>query len=353
MVDAALKIFIPTALAFFVGIGITPSLMRLFFKYRLWKRNARDDENINPDRMSATFQSLHNTDDELRTPRVGGSIIWISVVATAALVWIVSKISPGDVAHRMNFVSRNQTLIPLFAFVMASLVGLYDDFLGIFVKSGRFVNGFTRTHMFAIVALFGLIGSWWFYSKLGVSSVHIPFDGALHLGLWFIPFFIFIALCTFSSGVIDGIDGLAGGVMATIYSSYALISFFQHQIDIAVLCAVVAGAILAFLWFNIPPARFYMGETGMLGLTTLLTVIAFMTDTVLLLPIIAFPLAVTSASSALQIFSKKYFGKKIFKVAPIHHHFEALGWSREKITMRYWVICVIFAIFGVIAALIS
>ncbi|MBY0328568.1 phospho-N-acetylmuramoyl-pentapeptide-transferase, partial [Patescibacteria group bacterium] len=176
----------------------------------------------------------------------------------------------------------------------------------------------------------------------------------LYLGMFFIPFFVFIMIAVFSGGVIDGLDGLAGGVLAIIFASYAIIAFGQNQIDIAALCGVISGGILAFLWFNIPPARFYMGETGMMGLLVVLTVIAFLTDTVLLLPLIALPLAVSSASSLLQIVSYKYFGKRrIFKIAPLHHHFRAIGWSREKVVMRYWVVSIICALVGVTIALIS
>jgi len=171
------------------------------------------------------------------------------------------------------------------------------------------------------------------------------------MGWMFVPFFVVVVLGTFSSGVIDGIDGLSGGVLAIIYSAFAMIAYFTGLYDIAALCGVIAGGTLAFLWFNIPPARFYMGETGMLGLTITLAIVAFLTDSVLLLPVIAFPLVATSLSSAIQLVSKKFFGgKKVFKIAPLHHHFEALGWSREKITMRYWVLTVFCAFVGLMIA---
>ncbi|MBX4216147.1 phospho-N-acetylmuramoyl-pentapeptide-transferase, partial [Candidatus Parcubacteria bacterium] len=168
-----------------------------------------------------------------------------------------------------------------------------------------------------------------------------------------IPVFIATMLALFSGGVIDGIDGLSGGTMAAIWSAYAGIAFFHNQIDIAAFCAVVAGAILAFLWFNIPPARFYMTETGMLGLTTALAVVAFLTDSVVVLPIIAFPLFVASGSVIIQVISKKLRGKKVFLVAPVHHHFEALGWPSYKVTMRFWVISVVFALLGMIITFIG
>ena len=160
-------------------------------------------------------------------------------------------------------------------------------------------------------------------------------------------------LATFSGSVIDGLDGLAGGVMATAFAAYAGIAFFQEQIDLAAFSAVIAGAIAAFLWFNIPPARFYMGETGILGLTTTLTVVAFLTDAVLVLPLIALPLVLDSASVIIQLFSKKFFGRKIFLVAPLHHHFEAIGWPHYKVTMRAWVLSAVSAIIGMVIALLG
>jgi phospho-N-acetylmuramoyl-pentapeptide-transferase len=154
--------------------------------------------------------------------------------------------------------------------------------------------------------------------------------------------------------VIDGIDGLSGGVMTTIFTSYAVIAFVNNQIDISALCAVIAGGTLAFLWFNIPPARFYIGETGMLALTVTLSVISFLTNSVLVLPIIALPLVLTSLSVIIQTTSYKYFNKhRVFKVAPLHHHFEAIGWSKEKVVMRYWIFSVVFAIVGAIIVLVG
>jgi phospho-N-acetylmuramoyl-pentapeptide-transferase len=161
-------------------------------------------------------------------------------------------------------------------------------------------------------------------------------------------------LSLWSSSVIDGIDGLSGGVLASIFMAYTLIAYFNNQVDIATFCAVITGGILAFLWFNIPPARFYMGETGMIGLTVTLSVIAFMTNTVLLLPIIAFPLFATSLSVVIQMTSRKLrHGKKVFLFAPLHHHLEALGWPKYKVTMRYWIVSIIAAVIGVIISLIS
>jgi phospho-N-acetylmuramoyl-pentapeptide-transferase len=185
-------------------------------------------------------------------------------------------------------------------------------------------------------------------------AIALPFLGSLYLGWLIIPLFILIMIALFSSGVIDGLDGLSGGVMAILFASYTVIAFFQGQFDLAAFCGAVTGGLLAFLWFNIPPARFYMSETGILGLTTALTVVAFLTDSVATLPIIALPLVATVLSVVIQLASKKLrHGKKVFLVAPLHHHFEALGWPAYKVVMRYWVIGIIFAIIGLIITLIG
>ena len=352
-----IKVFLPTVLTFAFGILITPIFSNLFYKYKMWKQTARHVDGCDDNScMSPEFKRIHNGDDELHTPRVGGIIIWMSICLSALVLFLIPTFFPTELSQKLNFVSKNQTVLPFVGLLVGALLGLVNDFLTIYVKGGTFINGFPRRYMISFVTLSGIAFACWFYFKLGDSEVLIPIvHKLLDLGIWFIPFFVLIFLATFSSGVIDGIDGLAGGVMAMVFASLSTIAFFQNQIDIAAFSLVVAGAILAFLWFNIPPARFWMGETGMLGLMFSLTIIVFLTDTVLILPIIGFPLVITAASSAIQIISKKIRGPikgKIFRVAPLHHHFEAIGWSREKITMRYWIISTIFAIAGVIVALI-
>lgn len=318
----------------------------------MWKKNPRTEAG---DITTNDFAKIHNTKEELSTPRVGGVIIWVSVILTVFFIYLLHIIFPNDLTLKLNFFSRSQTLIPLASLILASLIGLVDDVLQITGKSSYAKDNIVyRRVKVACIIIIGLAISYWFYFKLGATTIHMPFWYDIDLGVMYIPFFIIIMLGVFSTSVIDGIDGLSGGVMATIFTAYSVISFVQNQIDISALCAVIAGGTLAFLWFNVPPARFYMSETGMLGLTVTLAVIAFLTDTVLLLPIIAFPLFITSLSVIIQMISYKHFNKhRVFKVAPLHHHFVAIGWSREKTVMRYWIISVVFAISGVILALVS
>lgn len=343
------KIFLPTALTFAIGILLTPRLTGYMYKYKLWRKKKRIDAD---DMVNDTLSKLNDGVAETSTPRVGGVIIWLAVTLSIVIMWLISKVFPSDLSTKLDFLSRGQTLVPLASLLLGSLIGLVDDaaqIRGVVEKLSH-----RKIKILTVIGLGVLIGAW-FYLKLGISSVAIPFTGMeLSLGILFIPFFITVLVAVFSGSVIDGMDGLAGGVLAIIFAAYAAIAFGKNLIDIAALCGVISGGILAFLWFNIPPARFYMGETGILGLLVVLTVVAFLTNTVLLLPLIALPLAATTASNIIQITSYKYFGKRrVFKIAPLHHHFHALGWSREKVVMRYWVVSVVCAVMGVVISFIS
>lgn len=344
------KISIPTAFAFFLGLFLTPFATHFFYKYKMWRKYSRNEATVTTD-----FHKIHNEEEELKTPRVGGIIIWASVLLTTLIFYLASISFPSDNTEKMNFLSRNQTLIPFFTLLLGSLIGLWDDLIQIY-GNGKFARDDKSWRLWKafLVLVISLLIGLWFYDKLDMVSIHIPFGGDIYLGILIIPFFALVTLATFSGGVIDGLDGLSGGVLSAIFGAYAIIAFANNQIDIAAFCGVITGVILAFLWFNIPPARFYMGETGIMGLTITLATIAFLTDSVLILPIVALPLVITSGSVVLQFISKKFRkGKRVFRIAPLHHHFEAIGWSPYKVTMRYWVLSVMFAIVGIILAIIS
>ena len=350
MILNILKVFGLSAFAFFLAFFLTPTLTHYLYKYKMWKKTARTQALTGGE--ATIFHQMHR-EKEVGTPRMGGILIWFSTLVIVLIFWLLPHIFPSDFFNKLNFLSRSQTWLPLFTLIMASLVGLIDDVLQIRGKGGYMAGGLSLFKRIFIVIVIGLAGAWWFYTKLEVSSLTIPFLGEINLGLFFIPVFIIFMLAMFSGGVIDGIDGLAGGIFAAIFSAYAGIAFFQNQIDLAAFCGVLVAGILAFLWFNIPPARFYMGETGILGLTTALTVVAFLTKSEISLLIIAFPLIAASGSVIIQLISKKLFHKKFFRVAPLHHHFEALGWPSYKVTMRFWVISVVLAVIGMIIALVG
>ncbi len=347
-----LKIIGPTVFTFFAGIIITPIFTRYFYKYKMWKKSPRTEAG---DITSDHFKKIHNTEHEVSTPRIGGMIIWVSVLITVCVIYLLSLLFNYEPIDQLNFFSRSQTLVPLGAFFLAAIIGLLDDLLQIFGQGSYAKDALVyRWVKIVFVSLIGLAIGFWFYNKLEFVAVALPFGGLLELGWLFIPFFVVIMLATFSTTVIDGLDGLAGGVMASVFSAYALIAFLGSQYDISALSGAIAGGIMAFLWFNIPPARFYMGETGMLALAVVLSVIAFLTDTVFLLPVIAFPLVATTLSVLIQVTSYKLFNKRrVFLVSPLHHHFQALGWPREKVVMRYWIVSVVCATTGVILYIVS
>lgn len=351
--DNAIKIFLPSVMSFVIGIIITPLATHYFYKYRMWRRVSR--QNNIPEKELNGFAKIHDSNAEVSTPRTGGMIIWVSVILTIAIVSLIDYLFISDASSKMYFISRSQTLLPFFTLIVASVIGLGDDFLQIF-GGGKWTTDpiILRYIKVGIILSLGILIGLWFYLKLGVTVLYVPWYGFINLGYLFIPFFIIVMTSLWSSSVIDGVDGLSGGVLASIFGAYTLIALFNNQTDIATLCSVITGGILAFLWFNIPPARFYMGESGIIGLTVTLSVIAFMTNTVLLLPIIAFPLFMTSLSDVIQISSRKFRnGKKVFLFAPLHHHFEAIGWSKYKVTMRYWIVSVMSAMLGVVIYLIS
>lgn len=353
MIIDIVKIIIPATAAFAIGIIITPFLTHYLYRYRAWKKN--------PGKTAITgepahiFNELHK-DTEAKIPRMGGIVIWGSVLITTVGIWLISFLFPHTMTDKLDFLSRNQTWVPFFALMFGAIIGFVNDFFDVTRTDGR---GIRLIYRLLIVSGVALLTAWWFYDKLDIMSVSIPFNGEFSLGIFFIPFFLFVTLCLYAGGVIDGVDGLSGGVFATIFAAYAGIAFFQNQIDLAALCATIVGATLAFLWFNVPPARFYMTETGTMGLTVALAVVVFMTDAlgegigVSILPIIAFPLVITVLSNVIQITSKKLFGKKVFRVAPLHHHFEAIGWPSYKVTMRYWIIGIMFALVGMMIAFIG
>jgi len=351
------KTLLPATLSFLVGIGIAQYITDYLYKNKMWKKKAKEvavDGHGTP-----IFNKLHK-EKEVGTPRMGGLVIWISAFLVGSLIWILARLLNIEIFDKIEFISRNQTWIPFATLLIGALVGLIDDFLEVRGTGGHIAGGLSLKKRLSVVGLIGLLIGFWFFLKLDVVTLGIPFFGELTIGWLIVPLYALILMATYSGGVIDGIDGLSGGVFASMFSAYAVIAFSLQQFDLAAFAMLIVGGLLAFLWFNIPPARFYMSETGSMALTLTLGVLAFMTDSlgggigILVLPIIAFPLLITTLSVIIQIASKKLrSGKKVFQVAPLHHHFEAIGWPSYKVAMRYWIISIIFSAIGVIVALIG
>ena len=319
-----------------LAILLTPILTHFLYKYSL-RKQIREDKN------APVFMSLHKKKEG--TPTMGGILMWGCTIVVTFLFFCCSKITNGFFGA-LNFLSRSETWLPLGAMAGAAVVGLADDILGVFhigVKGG----GLKVKQKIVIYTLIALIGAWWFWAKLGRDAIYIPFYGQVGLGIWYILFFVFVLVATtFSMNEADGLDGLAGGVSLIGFACLLIVAFSQGMYNLAAFLGVLIGTIIAFLWFNVYPARFFMGDTGAMALGITMGVVAMITDTVLFLPLFAFILVVESFSVIVQKIYKKIMHKKLFLSSPIHHHFEAKGWPETKVTMRFWLISGVVAAFG-------
>ncbi|MBP9827724.1 phospho-N-acetylmuramoyl-pentapeptide-transferase [Patescibacteria group bacterium] len=346
MVDplSLIKILTLTTLAFVVAVIWTPVLTHILYKYRLGK-------SIRSAVTAPMFAELHKK--KAGVPTMGGVLIWITVLVLGVVFAAIAALFPESPIASLNFLTRSQTWLPLGALVAAGVVGLADDFMNVFKigPQGGGVHFRIRLLLYAIIAA---IGAWWFFVKLEWNTLAIPLYGDVSIGWLYIPFFILVIVGTsFSVNQTDGLDGLAGGTLASAFAAFAIIALMQGRYDLAAFCGVIVGALLAFLWFNIYPARFIMGDTGAMSMGVTLGIVAMLTNSALLLPIIGFVFVIETVTTFIQIFSKKVFGKKVFLIAPIHHHFEAKGWPEPKVVMRFWVISWIGAGLGLIVALLD
>jgi len=334
-----LRIFILSTASFLLAFLWVPLLTDWLYKNHLGKK-------IRDAKSAPIFSRLHKSKEG--TPTMGGLVVWVTTAFLTLFIALMAKITHSPIWENFNFLSRGQTYLPLGALVASAIVGLIDDLLNI-RKQGAHGGGLSIKHRLIIYTLIAVFGAWWFYVKLEWDLVHIPFLGDFNIGFWYIPLFTFILVATsFSVNETDGLDGLAGGILLTSFAAFGIISFMQGRFDLATLCGVISGALVAFLWFNIWPARFFMGDTGSMSLGITLAIIAMLTNTFLLLPFIGFIFVLESLSVIIQVASKKIRGKKVFLSAPIHHHLEAIGWPESKIVMRFWLISGIATLVGLI-----
>ncbi|PIR41860.1 MAG: phospho-N-acetylmuramoyl-pentapeptide-transferase [Candidatus Yanofskybacteria bacterium CG10_big_fil_rev_8_21_14_0_10_37_15] len=340
-----IRIFLVGTLAFFVNLIITYFWTGVLYKYfRPGKTVVREKDTFWGE--TPVFNQLHKKKEG--TPTMGGLPIWVTVSLVTLLFWLFSDLFDG-IWTKLNFLSRSQTWLPLGFLILAGLVGMLDDILGIFKRGGLRLN--KRLLLYMALAV---LGAWWFYFKLERDIVNVPLLGDFSVGWLYLVYFVFIIVASaFSMNETDGLDGLSGGVFLIIFGAMTVIAFDQGRLDLAVFLTAIMGALVGFLWFNIYPARFFMGDTGVMSLGFTLGVVALLTNTALLLPLIAIIPLVESLSVILQTVSKKLRGKKIFASTPIHHTFEAMGWPESQITMRFWMINAIGAIIGLILFLVD
>jgi phospho-N-acetylmuramoyl-pentapeptide-transferase len=337
-VDTLIRTLLLGFLGFLLSMLITPVYTTLAYKGQWWKKPRTT---ATTGEKATVFAKLHGEKHKRLIPTMAGGI----AVAAVAIVTLAFNLD------------RSETWLPLAAFVGAAGIGLLDDIINLKGSNG----GFEKVRLSAkmkllLTTLVALIGGWFFYFKLNVDTIHIPISGTdLMVGWLIIPIFVLVVVATANAvNISDGLDGLAGGLTTTAFGIYAIIAALQGNFGIAGFCMTIVGALLSYTWFNIHPARFFMGDVGSFALGTALGVVAMLTDTLLILPIIGIIFVAEAGSSAIQILSKKLRnGKKIFKIAPIHHHFEASGWPETKVTMRFWILGQVAGVLGLIVFLLG
>lgn len=320
-------IFGSMTLTFLLVAGLAQAFYQLLIKLGIRKQIRQETL----DGKTATlFRKLHMK--KSGTPTMGGILIWGAVL----VVVMISPLLVDMDITQFSLINRNETYLPLFALVTTAILGAIDDYMNI--KSIGKGKGLSGKFKMAWLTLFALLGGLWFYFKLGYTTIHIPPFGDIAIGWWYIPIFMLVIIASANAvNITDGLDGLAAGLLIIAFGALGIIAYLHGLVILSALCAVIVGATLSFLWFNIPPALFYMGDTGSLALGATMGVIAMMTDSVILLPFIAFIFIIETLSVIIQLASKKFFGKKVFHIAPIHHHFEHIGWPEFRVTMRFWI----------------
>lgn len=332
-----------------------PRLIDLLVWLKFWKKKSRS-VGMNGKPLEVTKEFYDQDESKQKIPRAGGILIWVTALAITLTFWVVFKIENNETTQFLNFLDRRQTFIPLGTLFFAAIVGFIDDALATLESGGNYIaGGLKLTHRFGFVLILSsLIGLWFFYvpiTKFNFGLVNIDFSKLLlfngdivNWSFLVVPLTIFILMALWGSSMIDGFDGLASGVFIPIYLSFAGLAFAKGFYDIATFLMVIVGAMCAYLWYNIPPAKFYMGDTGTMSLLLTIGVVAILIDEVFVLPLAGLMLVLTEGSVIIQVISKKFFKRKVFLAAPLHHHLEAKGWKKEQITMRYWLVSIMTSV---------
>ena len=336
LIDTLIRIFGVAALAFLIAIVASPFWANFLYKYKFWK--TVKEETLDG-RKAVVFQQLHAEKHRRNIPTMAGILFWVIVVLMSL---------------QFNF-TRSQTYLPLFSLTAVGILGAVDDWFNIRGIGG--VKGLRARHKMLWLLAIAALGAWWFYSKLGMNSFHLPGVGDFLVGWWYIPIFIFVIVaCANAFNISDGLDGLSGGLFISAYCAYGILALANNQVSLAIFCGTVVAVLLAYLWFNIYPARFFGGDTYALAFGATLGVVAMLINNgvgVAVLPIIAFIPVIETLSVIIQQAYRKLYGKKLFLISPLHHHFEAIGWPETKVTMRFWVISIVFAVIGVVVGLLG
>ena len=328
------RMFVLAGAGFVISMLLTPFYTTAAYKFQWWKQQ-RSEAWSGGD--AKVYNKLHAAKHHRNIPTMAGMVFIASVlIVTLALN-----------------LDRGETWLPLAGMVGSGLIGLVDDWINI-RATGKGIAGMRAKLKFTMHSLVALAGGWWFYAKLGVDAINIGIT-TVHVGIFIIGIFWFVVIATANAvNMTDGLDGLAGGLLASSFATYAVIAALQSQYALAGFCLTIVGALLSYTWFNIFPARFFMGDMGSFALGTALGIIALQTDTVYLLPIIGIVYVAETGSVIINRLSRKLRnGKKVFLSSPIHHHFEAIGWPETKVTMRFWILGQVADVAGLVLFLLE
>ena len=290
------------------------------------------------------FFKLHS--HKSGTPTMWGAMILISVF----LMVIISIIFQKLWYINNSLFNQKETYLSLFTLLTVWILWIIDDYMNIkWIGKTKWISA--KFKMFWLL-VFATAWSWWFYDKLWWSDIllKLPYIPGFEIGFLFIPLFIFIIVWSANSvNITDGLDGLAGWLLLFAYAVYGYITFDQWLFLLSTLCVSICGALIAFLWFNIKPAKFYMWDVGSLALWANLWLMALLTNTIAILCIVGLIFILETLSVIIQIASKKLRnGKKVFKIAPFHHHLEACDWSEETVVFRLWLVGLILSVVAII-----
>jgi phospho-N-acetylmuramoyl-pentapeptide-transferase len=245
------------------------------------------------------------------------------------------------------------TFAPLVTLASVGLLGAFDDYLN--AKTGEGIRARQKLIWLTVVAI---VAAYQIQSTYAITAIAVPFVGAVAIDPMVYVFFAAFAIIAAANGanITDGLDGLSGGTLAFAFVAFMFIALLNDpaQPNLALLCALIIGALLGFLWFNVHPAQIFIGDSGALSLGATLAVTALITGQILVLPLIGIIFVVETLSVILQIgYFKISGGKRLFRMSPIHHHFELAGWDEEKITVRFWIVGILAALLGVTLFLAS
>lgn len=328
--------------AFILTFAVTPYYIKFLYKFKLGKQ-IREDALVG---KATEFAKLHK--DKTWTP----TMWWWLLIAMIFIIVLFSIIIKNFWPHiewifnfKVNYslFNRNETYLSLFTLATVWFLWLVDDFMNVrWIGRTKWISA--KFKMFWLIA-FWAIWAYWFYFKLGHTSFNIPFFGNINFWLLYIPIFIFIIISMSNAvNITDWLDWLAWWLLLFNYVVYAIITYYQWLFILSALCMIIVWCLIAFLWFNIKPAQFYMWDVWALALGANLWIIAMMTNTLIVLIIISWIYILEILSVIIQITSKKLRnGKKVFRIAPFHHHLEAIGRKEESVVMRFWLIWMILS----------